>query len=42
MGSEMCIRDSVKAAGCTMSGSIHDVINNLALRIEAGLKECGA
>ena len=32
----------VKAAGCTMSGSIHDVINNLALRIEAGLKECGA
>lgn len=32
----------VKAAGCTMSGSIHDVINNLSLRIEAGLKECGA
>ena len=32
----------VKAAGCTMSGSIHDVIYNLALRIEAGLKECGA
>ncbi len=32
----------MKAAGCTMSGSIHDVINNLSLRIEAGLKECGA
>lgn len=28
-----------KAAGCTMRGSIHDVINNLAARIELQLKE---
>lgn len=29
----------VKAAGCTMSGSIHDVLNNLAAHIEAQFKE---
>ena len=31
----------VRAAGCTMSGSIHDVINNLSLHIEKQLKEQG-
>ncbi len=29
----------VKAAGCTMSGSIYDVINNLSGHIEKQLKE---
>lgn len=29
----------IKAAGCTMYGSIHDVINNLTLPIERQLKE---
>ncbi len=29
----------VRAAGCTMSGSIHDVINNLSLHIEKQLNE---
>lgn len=29
----------VKAAGCTMSGSIYDVVNNLSAHIEAQLKE---
>lgn len=29
----------IKAAGCTMSGSVHDVINNLTPHIEAQLKE---
>ena len=28
----------IKAAGCTMRGSMHDVINNLTLHIEAQLK----
>jgi phosphoesterase RecJ-like protein len=28
----------VRAAGCTMSGSIHDVINNLSLHIEKQLQ----
>lgn len=29
----------IKAAGCTMHGSVHDVINNLTAHIEAQLKE---
>jgi len=29
----------IKAAGCTMKGSIHDVINNLTVHIEAQLKD---
>lgn len=29
----------IKAAGCTMRGSVHDVINNLTAHIEAQLKE---
>lgn len=29
----------VRAAGCTMKGTVHDVINNLSLHIEAELKE---
>ena len=29
----------VRAAGCTMSGSIYDVVNNLSLHIEKQLKE---
>ena len=29
----------VRAAGCTMSGSVHDVINNLSARIELQMKE---
>ena len=29
----------VRAAGCTMSGSIHDVINNLSLHIAKQLEE---
>ena len=29
----------VRAAGCTMSGSVHDVINNLSARIEKQIKE---
>ena len=29
----------VRAAGCTMSGNMHDVINNLSLHIEQQLKE---
>lgn len=29
----------IKAAGCTMHGSVHDVINNLTPHIEAQLKE---
>ncbi|MGF7144177.1 phosphoesterase RecJ-like protein [Anaerotaenia torta] len=29
----------VKAAGCTLHGSMHDVINNLTVHIEAQLKE---
>lgn len=29
----------IRAAGCTMSGTVHDVINNLSLHIEAQLKE---
>lgn len=29
----------VRAAGCTMSGNVHDVINNLSLHIEQQLKE---
>lgn len=31
----------VKAAGCTMTGSIYDVINNLSVHIERQLKELG-
>jgi phosphoesterase RecJ-like protein len=31
----------IKAAGCTMHGSVHDVINNLTPHIEAQLKELG-
>ena len=31
--------EDVKAAGCTMSGSIYDVINNLSGHIEKQLKE---
>ena len=29
----------VRAAGCTMKGTMHDIINNLSLHIEAQLKE---
>ncbi len=29
----------VRAAGCTMSGSVHDVINNLSAHIEQQMKE---
>lgn len=29
----------VRAAGCTMEGTVHDVINNIAERIEQGLRE---
>lgn len=29
----------IRAAGCTMSGSVHDVINNLSDRIELQMKE---
>lgn len=29
----------IRAAGCTMKGTMHDVINNLSLHIEAQLKE---
>lgn len=29
----------IRAAGCTMSGSVHDVINNLSAHIEKQLKE---
>ena len=32
----------VRAAGCTMSGTVHDVINNLSLHIEEQLKEHAA
>lgn len=28
----------VRAAGCTMSGTVHDVINNLSRRIELQMK----
>jgi phosphoesterase RecJ-like protein len=31
----------IKAAGCTIHGSVHDVINNLTPHIEAQLKELG-
>lgn len=31
----------IKAAGCTMRGSVHDVINNLTPHIEAQLNELG-
>ena len=31
----------IRAAGCTMKGSVHDVINNLTLHIEAQLRELG-
>lgn len=31
----------VKASGCTMSGTMYDVINNLSLHIEKQLKEIG-
>ncbi len=31
----------IKAAGCTMTGTVHDVINNLTPHIEAQLKELG-
>ena len=31
----------VKASGCTMSGSLHDVINNLTEHIEKQIKEIG-
>jgi len=31
----------IKAAGCTMTGTVHDVINNLTQHIEAQLKEFG-
>ena len=29
----------VRAAGCTMSGSVHDVINNLSAQIDKQIKE---
>ncbi len=29
----------VRAAGCTMKGTMHDIVNNLSLHIEAQLKE---
>lgn len=32
----------VRAAGCTMAGSVYDVLNNLSRHIEAQLKEAGA
>ena len=32
----------VRAAGCTMSGSIHDVINNLSLHIAKQLEAAAA
>ena len=32
----------IRAAGCTMRGSMHDVINNLTLHIDAQLKEIDA
>ena len=39
--SEICVffggGGHVRAAGCTMSGSIHDVINNLTSHIEKQL-----
>ncbi len=31
----------VRAAGCTMSGTFHDVVNNLSLHIEKQMKEAG-
>ncbi len=31
----------VRAAGCTMSGTFHDVVNNLSLHIEKQMKEGG-
>ncbi len=31
----------IKAAGCSMHGSVHDVINNITLHVEAQLKELG-
>lgn len=31
----------VRAAGCTMNGSFHDVVNNLSARIEEQMKEQG-
>lgn len=31
----------IRAAGCTMRGSVHDVINNLTFHIEAQLRELG-
>lgn len=31
----------IRAAGCTIHGSVHDVINNLTAHIEAQLKELG-
>ncbi len=31
----------IKAAGCSMHGQVHDVINNITLHIEAQLKELG-
>lgn len=32
-------RRCIRAAGCTMTGRIHDVINNLSLHIEKQLKD---
>lgn len=32
----------VRAAGCTMNGTFHDVINNLSVHIEEQLEEAGA
>ena len=29
----------IRASGCTMNGSVHDVINNLSGQIEAQMKE---
>lgn len=29
----------IRAAGCTMNGTMHDIVNNLSLHIEAQLKE---
>lgn len=31
----------VRAAGCTMNGTFHDVVNNLSLHIEKQMKEGG-
>ena len=28
----------IKAAGCTMQGTVHDVLNNLSLHIEAQIR----